>query len=441
MTASDGRVLRPFGPALLRPESCLPELPALVVMTRVTATGEMTTVPSGVVRIGGAAAVAQAVALAASPILTRLYSPTDYAVLGVVTSISAIVAIFVTLRMDVAAMVPESETDAWLLRTIAVAASLPIGLLFAVPLAVFATSLSSALGVPSAAPYLWWCGPIAAVIGWYASDGVILARRSEHSRIAVRQVAQAIGQVVLSLALFPLGALGLVAGFGFGRLGAVLGRPRRPQGVTYSLHGMLALLSRYKRFTLVSTWSGVASVAGQTVLVLIVGIAFGQADAGQFTLAFRIMAAPVGLLSLAFSQVFIGEMTKRLASDGHVEAVVRRNVKQLLLVGGVPVLALGLVAPWGFPLVVAQVVVSPVSQVLNVFERQWLLLTWDASRVVLIAALPAVMAHGGWQAVPTIAATAWLGATLYGALLWLVLRVAATPTRQSGPHDVSGRTD
>ena len=57
-------------------------------------------------------AMAQAIPLALSPILTRLYTPDDFGVLAIYMSLAAVLTVFVSLKYDLAIIIPEKDSDA-----------------------------------------------------------------------------------------------------------------------------------------------------------------------------------------------------------------------------------------------------------------------------------------------------------------------------------------
>jgi O-antigen/teichoic acid export membrane protein len=176
------------------------------------------------------------------------------------------------------------------------------------------------------------------------------------------------------------------------------------------------------------------------VPLLVIGALYGAADSGQFAFTFRVMLAPVALVSLAYSQVFIGRIT---ASRSSLGPVARSTARRLTIIGALPVAALGLLGPWLFPLLfgstwsvagwmallltpmlMAQVVVSPVSQVVNVCERQDLMLVWDVARLIVMIVVPVAAAALSSSALVGVAAMSFTGLLCYGVLWLLVLRVA-----------------
>ncbi|MDC4533125.1 polysaccharide biosynthesis protein, partial [Acinetobacter baumannii] len=60
----------------------------------------------------GGTAFAQLVGLICLPILTRLYSPEDYAVLGIYVAIVSILSVIACLRLEIAIPIPEKDAEA-----------------------------------------------------------------------------------------------------------------------------------------------------------------------------------------------------------------------------------------------------------------------------------------------------------------------------------------
>jgi len=78
--------------------------------------------------------LAQAIALAISPILTRLYAPEQFGVFALYLSIVALLAIVATGRYELAIVLPESDVDAWHLCALAllIAAAVSVSTLLGV---------------------------------------------------------------------------------------------------------------------------------------------------------------------------------------------------------------------------------------------------------------------------------------------------------------------
>ena len=56
--------------------------------------------------------IAQAIPIAISPILTRIYTPDDFGIFALYMSIASIIAVIATGRYELAMMLPKKDSDA-----------------------------------------------------------------------------------------------------------------------------------------------------------------------------------------------------------------------------------------------------------------------------------------------------------------------------------------
>jgi O-antigen/teichoic acid export membrane protein len=203
---------------------------------------------------------------------------------------------------------------------------------------------------------------------------------------------------------------------------------------------------RYRRFPLLGSWPSLINAIGFEAPLLLVVAFYGAHTGGLFAFAQRLIGAPVALLVLAVSQVFVAEAADRVRTgSADLGALFRRTLRQLVLVVVPLMLALAIAAEllvgtvfgqeWHeagtyvlilAPLYTMQLVSSPFTGTLDVLERQDLLLIREAARISLLAAaigiaellsLPAV-----W-AIVLLSGAGTLAYLFYGAISWHALIV------------------
>ena len=103
----------------------------------------------------GGTVFAQALAVATMPILTRLYTPSNFNLLAVLAGVIAIVGVISCLRYDVAIAVPDSDDEAMALLVLSCGLSIVTGLLCAIPLILVPEAISLLLRQPALYPWLW----------------------------------------------------------------------------------------------------------------------------------------------------------------------------------------------------------------------------------------------------------------------------------------------
>ncbi len=264
--------------------------------------------------LAGASAVGPLVAFAAYPVLTRLYDPTQFGVLGTFEALLAMALSFCTLRYHLAIPVPDDDADAAALVVASVLASATISVLMALVLGWVGPRDLGLPGLHSIA-YLSWLLPLAtfasgtalALAGWHT-------RRQCFVRVAASRVTQGVVQVAVQLTLGVLAkfTLGLVVGLVAARVAASAVLCTRtglmPALRTVSWTRVTAAAKRHRRLPLVSTWSAIVNIVGQQVSVLIVGASFGVDAAGLYSLAFLVTVGPAHLVSQAIEQSFMSRI-------------------------------------------------------------------------------------------------------------------------------------
>ncbi|WIJ45834.1 lipopolysaccharide biosynthesis protein [Curtobacterium citreum] len=392
--------------------------------------------------------IGQGVVLLASPLLTRLYTPSGFGTLAVVTSTSAMVGAVVTLGLERAVPLPRSHTGARALARSAVASLVAWSIVVAIVAYLERGALAERFSAPGLFD-LWWTIPCgAAAIGGQRVVAALLIRHRAHGRIAQRNAVQGIVQVVSGVVLAPTGALGLVLAPTVGRLVASLGvgaGPRRRDGHgPVPLRVVRATLRRYRRFVWYTPGSALMNVAGQQLPWLVIAASQGVLVAGLVGLSVRVLATPVGVLAEAVAQSFAGLFAERLrAADRDLLPLVVRTSGRLLVPASCAAVVVVVAGPELFALVFGeswraagefarvlvvvhalQLVTSPVSQVLPLLERQATQLGWDVGRTLLVTGGLLVAVVAGASTPVLLMTYVALAATAY-AVLWVLVATAA----------------
>lgn len=411
--------------------------------------GGLTPVHRGVAVILGGTAGGQLLALLSAPVLTRLYSPADFGIYTIVSAIALTVGASSALRFELAVPLPEDPRDAYSLVT--------LGLLSAGATAVGGTAVVAFAGdavarhfaQPGLMPWLWFVPATAAVLGGYVVLNQLAVRHRRYGAIGRRNLFQSTVSVITQVGTGAAGLRpgGLVLGLGVGQAAGALSllwgsglsseaarEGRRPQR-------LINALSRYRRFPLVSSPSGLLNVMGLQVPILLIAYYYGGEVAGWLGLSQRVLALPVALIGAAAAQVYLGELvgTSR-GGAGEPMALFRKASWRLAGIGVTIALVLLFAGPWlfGFAFgpqwvvsgryaqalsiaLAAQIVASPLSQTLNAFERQYLQLTWDISRLVVVAGATATCALAGGSALSTMWCYSLASGAAYAAS-WLLCR-------------------
>ena len=371
----------------------------------------------------GGTAVGQGLFILLSPLLSRLYSPEAFGVFGVFVSTTGLLVSVATLRYELAIPLPSREEDA---RALAWAGALGAGLfsllLFAMALWVGPRYLHLFnIHLAKAEQEDWFLLALPFGVGVFSLSQVLvylLIRLKRYHALAGSKVASG-GVTVLTqlgVGIGRLGGGGLIVGWILGRLAAVgvcikaVGLSENaanpsPQAFFPEVKRLFRQMRRFARFPLLTMPAGLMNATAVELPLLMSASLFGPQITGWFTFARRVVYGPMSLLGRSVSQVYIGALSEAIKRrDRSALRLFDRLSRRLFLLAVAPFSLLVLIAPWLFrwvfgsawyasgllvqylaPAYLLHFVVVPLSQTLNLLERQDWQMGWDLTRLLLIA--------------------------------------------------------
>lgn len=301
---------------------------------------------ASVLILAGGTAAGQAIAVIASPLLTRFYSPAAFGALGSFVSLVAIVSVVSSLRYELAIPLPEDDTSAAQLLALSLIANVLIASALLGALLIFTSA-----GIPLFTGA--WLAPVGVLgAGIYKALNYWAIRKRAYDRVARTKLTQGIGSSgiqVLAGVMHP-SALGLIAGqivgyvAGSSTLATLALKRDRDVVRAVSLRGVWNAAVEHRRFPLWSTWSALANSASVHMPVLVLASYFGQAVTGFYTLGLRVLQTPVSLVAQAVAQVFLSRAAEA-HREGRLPTISKAALHRLATIGLPGLIVLGAGAP------------------------------------------------------------------------------------------------
>lgn len=316
----------------------------------------------------------QAIAITVSVVTARLFTPEAFGEFALYSSIAGIFMVIATLRYDLAIVLPESDDSARLLARLSTRANLVVSAL-AVVLAFAARPLVLQIwGSETLATWLPLVGLTVFCTAQVSIWQYWFNRKRQYRIIALNRFEQSVGVSGGQLGLGLAGMrsfLGLVLGSFVGLLWALFnlwrqsGEVRRPVGEdgasapggdgavgavaeVADAVSMREVAREYRKMPLLNLPNALVDAVRTNGIQMLVGAA-ALGALGQFSLAWRVLQAPIALLNGAISQVFLERMAR--VRPGELTALVRAVMKRAVLLGVAPFALLWVLAPWLIPLV------------------------------------------------------------------------------------------
>jgi O-antigen/teichoic acid export membrane protein len=422
----------------------------------------------GSLTIAAGTGAAQLIVIAASPVLTRLFSPTEFGAYSAVLAVLAILSVFACLAYDRAVPLPLTDEEAANILMLCLIITLAVSGALALILIPLGPIVLDAVGAPSLRGYGWFLvlgvlgdGLASALLGW-------AVRMKAYGDIATNRVLERSSMVIaqLGLGFAGWGAVGLLVGailssfVSFARLATIAWRGHRAALERITSAGVRAAARRYRRFPLLSAPAHLINVLGLQAPLLLMVALFGAAVGGQFALAHRVLALPISLIAQSLSQTFTGEAAHVAREDRRLIAPLYVRTTRALAMWTIgPAVLAAIAAPFLFGLVFGpewseagvfaalltpmywmQLLTTPTHGALTVLERQDLHLTRETARLLLFGGAVAVAWLLGLSpvgAVAVISVAGMLTYALYGFTTWRAISSAVGRTDVVVPEPVT----
>jgi O-antigen/teichoic acid export membrane protein len=291
------------------------------------------------------AALAQAIPLLVSPLLTRLYTPADFGVLSAVVAAAGILSVVSTLRYELAIILPKDEAGAANLAAIALSVMIVLCITTTVLIAGFPDIAQHVLS--RASNYAVVVPLLTALLSFSQLLSTTANRQREYVTIARGSVLQ---QIVASLVSIGAGILALpVNGLIIGRLsGYAITCVYYVRRLASILERWIGLVEKPKLFEEAVTYcqfpffnvpySLIGSVSREFLILAFTAMHQAEA-AGYYGLARSVLTAPIGFLSTSLSQVFYKEAAVSIGTPEFKRLTL--NILRYLGAGLMPFFVLG----------------------------------------------------------------------------------------------------
>lgn len=301
-------------------------------------------------------AVAQILPIAASPIITRLYSPEE---MGLYTMFMAFVTpllTIATLRYDLAIVLPKKVEDARALVRLSNRLSALTCIVAGLALLIAAGPISRAVGMPELRTWLGFVG----VVAWSYSQVSIFNywcnRNKYYKLMSVNRIGQSVTTTgtQLGFGAASLGTAGLVFSTMLGQVIAAGNLFRKTRGEIYGQpsSSLRRMMSEHRKLPLLNAPTAVMDSVRLQGTQILIGSLFSSGAIGQFGQAWKLLQTPAGLINSSLTQVFFQKMA--VTERGQMFSVVRRGIVRSALIGLAPFALIYLLSPPLFPIVFGQ---------------------------------------------------------------------------------------
>ncbi|MEX0331051.1 MAG: lipopolysaccharide biosynthesis protein [Puniceicoccaceae bacterium] len=314
--------------------------------------------------VAGGTAISQLIGISATPVITRLYGPEAFGVVGSFLAFVTMLKPVISMSYPIAIVLPPEEAEARDLVRLSVAIAFSTCVVVLLVLIAFGDAIRPLLALESISSLILLVPAVLLVMEVVQSSQYWLIRHKLFKTVAMVNVLNAVfqngGKIILGL-FWATGA-GLIWATFAGVLAQALVMIRsirksgtwqspEPGTKTIEVSRLVDLAGEYKDFPLYRCPQIFINSISQSLPVLMLAGFFGPASAGFYTLARQIVAAPVRLIGTSVSEVFYPRIVDAVNSGESPKQLLVKATAMMALVGLFPFGIIILFGPYIFSLV------------------------------------------------------------------------------------------
>lgn len=291
--------------------------------------------------------LAQAIPILLSPILSRIYPTEDFGVYTAYFAILSILSIIVTLRYELAVMLPKEDVDAEVMVFISFGIACAISLIFLFIIIFLHGEINPFFTkTPDISFWLYFIPLSVALNGFIQVFSYWVNRKKQYKKLAFSKAFLAGLSNIVPLIIFKKdfchGAL--VMGLICGQVASIIYfciTCRKDLSsflkMKNSAH-IKKLLIKYKEFPKFNTLSSCVNQMGSSLPPLFIASFYGIETAGLFGMTMKVLSVPTALVSFSLSQVLFQKLSESYNHNISLKPIISSAAKKLMMIGIAPYL-------------------------------------------------------------------------------------------------------
>lgn len=304
-------------------------------------------------------AISQFIAVASSPVITRLYGPENFGLLSLFMAIVSILGPLTALTYPMAIVLPRQDHEAKAIFRLSLFLAIGISSLFGFIFYFWGEYLFELLNAKELTTYSLLI-PFSMLFGVVLQIGnQWLIRKKNYKIVATNSVAQSfflstakIGVGYISptaIALIFITSLTSALNAGILMISIRKIAKSAPKVATNSEKVHLRYLAKkYLDFPVYRAPQVLINTISQNLPVMILATLFGMSSAGFYGIARTLLSMPIALISQSVGSVLYGRMSEAVHSGENLTKLIVKSTAALALIGIIPFSLIFAFGPWIF---------------------------------------------------------------------------------------------
>ena len=288
--------------------------------------------------------IAQAIPIAISPILTRIYTPEDFGVFSLYMSTAAIFSVLATGRYEAAIILPKTNKEASYIVILSLLISLIVSVFILIFIILFDEQIVILLDNKNILHWLYFIPVTVFLTGIYQSLNYWVNRKKYYKKLALSRVSQSIvtsGSSV-GMGFSGLSIAGLIYSNILGQIASiiVLFKSIYLNDLKYlsffNKNRILFVARKYSKFPKFDLLASLSNVSAQYLVNILFTTLFTTTVAGYYYLTQKMLSIPVTLIAASILDVFKEQASKDYKKFGNARKIYIQTFKKLLVLSFIP---------------------------------------------------------------------------------------------------------
>jgi len=287
--------------------------------------------------------IAQAIPIAISPILTRIYTPEDFGVFALYMSLTSIITVIATGRYELAIMLPTKDSDAINIMILSIGITSAISLACLIIVYFFNFEITNILNNENISNWLYLIPFSILISGIYTNLNYWFNRKKEYKSLALNRVYQSSTTATTNLSIGFLGLnSGLILGTFLGQLTSLailikkFLKDKKIYDIKINKLEIFILAKKYIKFPKFDILASLSSVLAQQLPNMLFSIAFNMTTVGYYYLAQKMLGLPITLVASAILDVFKEKASNDFKIYNNARKIYLFTFKKLFLLSFIP---------------------------------------------------------------------------------------------------------
>ena len=284
--------------------------------------------------------IAQAIPIAISPILTRLYTPEDFGIFALFFSLTMIFGSIVNARYEMAIMLPVKDDEALNIAALGILIAIVLSVILFILVFFFNQVIVKLLNNKDIEIWLYLLPLSVLLIGIFNILSYLNTRMKYYKDISKALIYKSvvITSVQLLVGYIYQGVSGLISGL---ILSNFFGNIKLFKNIllqhnfftSISIQKIIIVAVRYSNFPKFSVWSALASSSSQHLVSILIASFYSIASLGYYSLSEKVLGSPSAIIGRSIGQVYYQQGSQEKLSTGKVVNTFKSTLIKLILIG------------------------------------------------------------------------------------------------------------